>query len=49
MQYGDWIPIEYKGKIGFVYVIYVIEKPIKVKNIFKSQKNTNRGKNNPFN
>lgn len=29
MQYGDWIPIEYKGKIGYVHARYVKQKNVK--------------------
>jgi uncharacterized protein YraI len=29
MQYGDWIPIEYKGKIGYVHAGYVKRKIVK--------------------
>lgn len=44
MQYGDWIPIEYKGKIGFVHVGYVKEKLIKVKTSSKVKRIQTGGK-----
>ncbi|MHB9140335.1 MAG: SH3 domain-containing protein [Paludibacter sp.] len=36
MQYGDWIPIEYKGKIGYVHAKYVKRKMAKQNKLLTS-------------
>ena len=36
MQYGDWIPIEYKGKIGYVHAKYLKRKMAKQNKLLTS-------------
>ncbi|MFZ4402372.1 MAG: SH3 domain-containing protein [Bacteroidales bacterium] len=36
ISYKNWLPIEYKGKIGWVYQVYVKQKSGKIQSKLKS-------------